>query len=113
MNSLARVCVLIAGLLLCLSPAAPQRPSRGASDPEMIPDTRPGRLPNGKSQAEELLKSEYEKSLQDASQLVELAEQLKIELEKNDRHILSVSSLKKTDEIEKIVKRLRGRIRKF
>ena len=33
---------------------------------------------------------------------LELAEQLKQELEKNDRHVLSVASLRKTEEIEKL-----------
>ena len=42
----------------------------------------------------------------------DLAEQLKQELEKNDRYILSVSSLKKTDEIEKLVKKIRSRLRR-
>jgi len=42
---------------------------------------------------------------------VELAEQLKEELEKNDRYVLSLSTLKKTDDIEKLVHRLRSRLR--
>ncbi|HZT30778.1 MAG TPA: hypothetical protein VFA33_12890 [Bryobacteraceae bacterium] len=77
--------------------------------------TRPGdaTLPNGKSQAEAILKADHEKDLKDAAQLVELSEQLKEELEKNDRHVLSVSSLKKTEEIEKIAKRIRSRLRRF
>ena len=43
--------------------------------------------------------------------LAELAEQLKIELEKNDRFILSMATLKKTDDIEKLAKRIRARLR--
>ncbi len=69
------------------------------------------RLPNGKVQRDEILKAEHEQNLKDAAQLADLAEQLKQELEKNDRYILSVSSLKKTDEIEKLVKRIRSRLR--
>jgi len=71
------------------------------------------KLPNGKSQQEEILKADHEKDLKDAAQLVELAEQLKEELEKNDRHVLSVSSLKKTEDIEKLAKRIRSRLRRF
>jgi hypothetical protein len=43
--------------------------------------------------------------------LADLAEQLKQELEKNDRYVLSISTLKKTDEIEKLVKKIRSRLR--
>jgi hypothetical protein len=67
-------------------------------------------LPNGKSQKDEILKSEHQQNLKDAAELAELAEQLKIELEKNDRYILSMATLKKTDDIEKLAKRIRARL---
>ena len=66
-----------------------------------------------RNQLEELLKQDHQKSIEDAGQLVKLSEDLKIELEKNDRHVLSVAAIKKTEEIEKIAKRIRGRMRKF
>ncbi len=62
---------------------------------------------------EEILKADFEKTLKDASELLDLAEQLKEELEKNDRHVLSVSTLKKTEEIEKLSKRIRSRLRRY
>jgi len=65
------------------------------------------------SQMEELLKEEHKKSLEDAAKMVELSEDLKAELEKNDRHVLSVSAMKKTEEIEKLAKRIRSRMRRF
>jgi hypothetical protein len=71
------------------------------------------KLPNGKSQREEILKAEYNKSLEDSAALVKAAEDLKIELEKNNSHVLSVNALKQLDTIEKLTKRLRGRIRRF
>lgn len=79
---------------------------------------RPGeaeepRLPSGTLQREAILKAEYERTLEDASRLVELAEELKAELEKNTRHVLSISSLRKTEEIERLAKRIRSRLRKF
>jgi hypothetical protein len=85
-----------------------QPPSR--RDPVEPPITGDTRLPNGKSQQEEILKAEHEKSLKDASALIDLAEQLKADLEKNDRHVLSIATLKKTEEIEKIAKRIRSRL---
>ena len=68
-------------------------------------------LPNGKSQKEEILKAEHQQNLKDAAELADLAEQLKSELEKNDRYILSMAALKKTDAIEKLAKRIRTRLR--
>ncbi len=70
------------------------------------------RLPNGKLQRDEILKAEYEQNLKDAARLVELAEELQQELEKNDRFVLSMSSVKKTDDIEKLVKKIRSRLRR-
>jgi len=88
--------------------------------PVIVPQTRPPRskpasqddmpLPNGKSQQDEILKADHEKDLKDVAQLIELAGQLKQELEKNDRHVLSISSLKKTEEIEKLAKRIHSRL---
>ena len=68
-------------------------------------------LPSGKSQKEEILKAEHRQNIKDAADLAELAEQLKIDLEKDDRYILSMATLKKTDDIEKLAKRIRARLR--
>jgi hypothetical protein len=96
-----------ASLALALTPlVAPQ--SRPPRQPPTTVDEAP--LPNGKSQQDEILKADHERDLKDAAQLIELAEQLKQELEKNDRHVLSISSLKKTEEIEKLAKRIHSRL---
>jgi hypothetical protein len=71
------------------------------------------KLPNGKSQKEAILKDEFEKALQECAELLELAEELKIELEKNQRHVLSVGSIRKTEDIEKLAKRIRSRLRRL
>ena len=74
--------------------------------------SRDVKLPNGKSQQEEILKAEHEKTLQDAAQLVKLAEELQDELIKDDRHVLSIATLKKTEDIEKLAKKIRTRLKK-
>lgn len=71
------------------------------------------KLPNGKSQREEILKADYRKNLKDAAELVELAQSLQEEMEKETSHVLSISSLRKTEEIEKLAKRIRSRMRRF
>jgi hypothetical protein len=94
-------------LLACVSVYALQQKGggRGGGEEEDVI------LPNGKSQKEEILKAEHQQNLKDAAELAELAEQLKIDLEKNDRYILSMATLKKTDDIEKLAKRIRARLR--
>jgi len=70
-------------------------------------------LPNGKSQRAEILKAEREQNIKDAAQLVDLTKELQQEIEKNESYVLPLGTLKKTDEIEKIIKRIRGRLRHF
>ena len=79
-----------------------------------LPDPTPEpKLPDGRSQREELLKHEHKKSIEDAGDLVKLAEQLKAELERDDRHVLSIGTLKKTEDIEKLAKRIRSRLKRY
>ena len=98
----------VVAILAPLIALALQPPSR--HDRQEPPAAGDGRLPNGKSQQEEILKADYQKSLKDASALIDLAEQLKADLEKNDRYVLSIAALKKTEEIEKLAKRIRTRL---
>ena len=71
------------------------------------------RLPSGKLQREEILKAEHQKSLKDAAEMVKLAEALRAELEKSDYHVLPLASLKRAEEIERLAKRIRSRLRRF
>jgi hypothetical protein len=68
-------------------------------------------LPNGKLQQDEILKAEHEQNIKDAARLADLAQQLQLDLEKNDRFVLSLDTLKKADEIEKLAKKIRSRLR--
>jgi hypothetical protein len=87
-----------------LAAQLPPRPTEEEKDPK---------LPNGKSQREEILKAEHEKTLKDAADLLKATEDLKAELEKNDSHVLSVASLKQLDTIDKLSKRIRGRLKRY
>jgi hypothetical protein len=71
------------------------------------------KLPNGKSQREEILKAEYQKTLKDSADLANLSQELQKELESSDSRVLSIASLKKTEEIEKIARRIHGRLLRF
>lgn len=69
------------------------------------------KLPNGKSQRDEILKAEREQNIRDAAKLVEMVQGLKADLEKNDRFVLNMDTIKKTDDIEKLVKKIHDRLR--
>jgi hypothetical protein len=97
-----RVLLLLPVFAVFLCPLCAQDPSQGEQ-----------RLPSGKSQKEEILKAEHQNSLRDAAELVKRAEELKADLEKNDYHILSLGAVKKTEEIEKLARRIKSRLRRF
>jgi hypothetical protein len=108
-NFLPRVAIALVSILLASAVLAiGQVDTRMADAPPKPNDVR---LPNGKLQQDEILKADHEKSVKDAAQLIELSESLKKELEKDDSHVLSIASLKKTEEIEKIAKRIRARLK--
>jgi len=71
------------------------------------------RTPDGRNRTEMILKAEHESSLKDIETVRKLVEDVKIDMEKNDRHILSVATLKKLEEIEKLSKKIRGRMKRF
>ena len=77
------------------------------------PDREDVRLPSGKLQREEILKLDYQKSLEDARALSKLADELKVDLEKNDYNVLSIATLKKVDEIDKLAKHIQNRLKRF
>jgi hypothetical protein len=103
---------LFAGaFVLLLAGVMPVALSQNQVGPLPQPQQEDIKLPNGKSQKDEILKVEREENIKDAGRLVEMAKKLKTDLEKSDRFVLSVETLKKTDDIEKLVKQIRTRLR--
>jgi len=70
------------------------------------------KLPNGKSQKEEIIRVDYERNLRDAGELARLSEEIKDDLEKGDRYLVSLKTLKKLDDVEKLTKDIRQRLRR-
>jgi|HubBroStandDraft_3_1064219.scaffolds.fasta_scaffold576729_2 hypothetical protein len=87
-----------------------QQPPLVPPAPGTAPDVQ---LPNGKSQHEEILKMEHKKNLEDAAAMAKLAEEVSEDLEKNDRYVMSLKTLKQLDEIERLAKTVRGRLKKY
>jgi hypothetical protein len=99
-------------VLLLLLLGAPQRPyppeRTGPAGAEGRPDVL---LPSGKSQRQEILKADFAKTKADAAQLLDLAQQLKQELDRDDHNVLDLRAMKNAEEIEKLAKRIKDRMK--
>ena len=91
------------------SRAQGQAPNPHETEPRIDPENV--RLPSGKLQRDEILKADYQQNLKDARDLMDLSKSFELDLEKSDRFVLSLGLLKKLDDIEKLTKRIRGRMR--
>jgi hypothetical protein len=87
---------------------AEQNGRRTPPDDEKDEDTR---LPNGKSQKDAISKQAHEEALKEVESLIQLAEDLHSELKRNGDFVVAISSLKKTEEIEKLARRIRGKLK--
>ena len=98
--------LVVAGLVAQIAPPLDPRPP----DARMPEDAR---LPNGKLQKDAILSEDYEKSLKDARELARLSGELKTGLENSGKNVLSLPLLKKTEEIEKLAKRIHDRMKRY
>ncbi len=102
-----RLCLLFAVMVIVLgqrqSTPAPNTPQDSSNDV---------RLPNGKLQRDEIIRAEHKRNLEDADSLARLAQEVKDDLDNSDSHIVSVKTLKKLDDIEKLAKAIRGRLKR-
>lgn len=83
---------------------------RAQAAPQDDPAER--RMPDGKLQTDAILRADYEQNVKDARELTALAKSIELDFDKNDQNVLSLSLLKKLDDMEKITKRIRGRVRR-
>lgn len=102
----------IAVALTALSAAALSGAQDVVQRPENQQEHRDVRLPSGKRQSDEILRLEHKKNLEDAAELVKLSDDLKAELEKSDAFVLSLAAIRKTEDIEKVAKRIRARLKR-
>jgi hypothetical protein len=96
-----------------LAGASSSQPEPGV--PQAAPDRDPNnddvRLPNGKSQKDAISKQAHLDALKDADLLLRLAQDLRDELKHSGDYVVAISSLRKTEEIEKLARRIRGRLK--
>jgi len=102
-------------LTLFLSPVLsaqeqfPPDSSRPGTFPKQPEEDR--RLPDGKSQKDAIAKQNHEQSLKDVNELVQAATSLRDELQKAGTYVVPLNAVKKTEEIEKLARRIRGRLK--
>jgi hypothetical protein len=60
-----------------------------------------------------MLKSDYEQNKLEAAQLARLAAEVHDDIEKNDRYVVSVKTLKKLDDIARLTRNIRGRLNRY
>jgi hypothetical protein len=98
-----------------LAVAAPQFPDTRQppqhGPPDLHKPDEDSKLPNGKSQKDAIAKQNHEASLKDASDLVRAAKSLEDELKTAGSYVVPVSSVKKTEDIEKLARRIRSRLK--
>ncbi len=75
-------------------------------------DPAPRRMPNGQLQTDVILKADYQQNVKDARELTALAKSIELDFDKNDQNVLSLGLLRKLDDMDKLTKRIRGRIRR-
>jgi hypothetical protein len=85
-----------------------QEPRRRKTIPDTDPDPK---MPNGKSQKDAIATQQHAQALKEAGQLMDLAEQLKDELQKAGNFVVPVATVKKTEDIEKLARRIRGHLK--
>ncbi len=69
------------------------------------------KLPNGKSRADAIAADEHKKAVEEANELVQEAEKLRDDLKSAGKFVVPVAAVRRTEEIEKLAKRIRGRLR--
>jgi hypothetical protein len=101
-----RVCLLL--LFVLLAPGQDIRP------PGFPDDTKEDvKLPDGTSQRQAILKAEHKKSIEDARKLADLSGEVRADLEKGDANVVSLKMIKQLDEIERLSKSIRGRLKRI
>jgi hypothetical protein len=60
-----------------------------------------------------LIKADHKKNVEDATALLKLAEEVKVELDREDAQVISVRTIKQTEDIERLAKSIRGRLKRY
>jgi hypothetical protein len=86
----------------------------GAQQLPMPPPSReePKKLPDGRLWSEAVLKANYEANLKELERMRKILDSVQEELEKSKGHVLSIKALKDLEELERLSRRVRDRMRR-
>jgi hypothetical protein len=96
----------LAMLLLAFLAILPAQTPQSAKAPE------DATLPNGKRWGDVIAEADYKDNLRDARALADLTAGIRDEIQASDKFVLSLKTLRKIEEAEKLLKDLRTRMRK-
>jgi hypothetical protein len=108
-------CLLAVTVAAMLGPADQPVSQNDPLDlPSVAPPDQPRdlKLPNGKWQRDEIAKADYRKNLQDAAMLVDLSQEIREELQQSDAYIVPLKTVKKLEDLEKLSRNMRGRLKR-
>lgn len=69
-------------------------------------------LPNGKRWNDVIAEADYKRNVKDARELATMTAEIRDEIEASDKFVLSLKTLRKVEDAEKLMKDLRARLRK-
>lgn len=99
-----------------LGAALPAAAAAQSIPPELMTsqgdDRRPKRLPNGRLISEAIIKEDNRRNLDELKKIREITAALEKDLEETEGHVLSIDNLKRLEEIEKLSRSIRGRMRR-
>ncbi len=92
--------------------ALAQQPGIPSSDPALTPapQTNPGLR---RQQRDALSKQDYKDNVRDAADLVKLSQGLQASFERNGSFIVDANDIRSAEQIEKLARNIRGRLKRF
>jgi len=105
--------IVLLSLFILAMPASEYAQNGPPRDRDLEDKQPPPRLPNGRTQRDEILKADYGHNIEDVGEIVRLAEDLKANLEKNTQYVFSLQDVKRLDDIEKLTRRIRSRMKRY
>lgn len=103
--------LLAAGPVALLTRAQPPGYPPEPQLPYPNPRNENPRLPNGKLQKDAIAQDDHKQALKETDRLIATAQQLKAELEKAGAYVVPLSAVRKTEEIERLAKKIRGKLK--
>jgi hypothetical protein len=70
-------------------------------------------FPNTPKQIEDILKADHEKNMKDLEQIARLVAEVQGDAQKNAHYVISLQSLKSLEQIEKLSRAIRGRMKRY